>query len=67
MKAMKVVVDDDVCVASGSCVLACPNVFEQDDVGMVVLLEPSPGLPDHDDVRHAASVCPVAAIDIVEE
>ncbi|MDT7550751.1 MAG: hypothetical protein QOE84_3145 [Actinomycetota bacterium] len=64
---MKVAVDDDVCVASGSCVLACPSVFDQDDAGMVVLRVAEPAAETHADVRHAASVCPVAAIDVTEE
>lgn len=63
---MKISVDDDVCVASGSCVMASLTVFDQDDDGMVVLLNDSPGEAEWEGVRTAAAVCPVAAIEVIE-
>jgi ferredoxin len=63
---MKVVVEVDNCIASGACVLECPEVFDQDDDGLVVLRTQTPGEEYHDAVRSAAAACPAAVI-IVEE
>ena len=60
---MKVFVDQDKCVASGQCVLAAPDVFDQrDEDGIVVLLTDNPPADRADDVRQAAAVCPALAI-----
>ena len=64
---MRVIVDQDKCVASGQCVVAAAEVFDQrDEDGIVVLLNPEPPAGDADDVRHAAAVCPALAITLVE-
>jgi ferredoxin len=64
---MKVLVDQDKCVASGQCVLAAPEVFDQrDEDGVAVLLDPSPPASLDEDVHQAALVCPALAI-LVEE
>lgn len=64
---MKVVIDEEKCVAAGQCVAAAMEVFDQrDEDGVVVLLNEFP--PDELalDVREAAAVCPALAITIVE-
>jgi ferredoxin len=62
---MKVLVDQDKCVASGQCVLAAPDVFDQrDEDGVVVLLDPSPPAGLDDDVHQAAIICPALAITV---
>ena len=33
-------VDRDVCIGAGMCVMNAPEVFDQDDEGIVVVLEP---------------------------
>ncbi|WP_406452393.1 ferredoxin [Streptomyces sp. NBC_01622] len=64
---MKVVVDEDKCVAAGQCVAAAMDVFDQrDEDGIVVLLEENPPAELADDVRNAAAVCPALAIRIEE-
>ncbi|MDX3850212.1 ferredoxin [Streptomyces sp. AK02-01A] len=64
---MKVNLDQDRCVASGQCVVAAPDVFDQrDDDGIAVLLDAAPPANDADDVRHAAAVCPALAIRLEE-
>jgi ferredoxin len=63
---MKVKIDQDLCIASGACVLACPEVFQQDDDGLVVLLREEPEPPLHDAVREAMAACPAAVIEIEE-
>lgn len=64
---MRVTVDQDRCVASGQCVMAAAEVFDQrDEDGVVVLLGTEPPVERADDVRHAAAVCPAAAIHVEE-
>ncbi|WP_416957277.1 ferredoxin [Streptomyces sp. Agncl-13] len=64
---MKVVVDEDKCVAAGQCVSAAADVFDQrEEDGIVVLLEESPPADVADDVRTAAAMCPALAIRIQE-
>ncbi|UED87611.1 ferredoxin [Streptomyces profundus] len=64
---MKVSLDQDRCVASGQCVVAAPEVFDQrDEDGIAVLITATPGTSDEEDVRHATAVCPALAIHIVE-
>jgi ferredoxin len=62
---MKVTVDQDKCIASGQCVLAVPDVFDQrEEDGIVVLLNPSPDSALAEDVKQAASLCPGRAITV---
>lgn len=63
---MKVELETDKCVASGQCVVAAMQVFDQDDDGIAVLLEEQVGAELVDDVREAVAVCPAAAIRLVE-
>ncbi|WP_280490105.1 ferredoxin [Nocardia carnea] len=64
---MKVVIDEDKCVAAGQCVAAAHQVFDQrEEDGIVVLLDENPPAELADDVRQAASVCPALAITIEE-
>ena len=52
----------DRCIASGACVLAAPDVFDQDDDGIVVVLVPEPG-PDLAEVTEdAVRACPAAVL-----
>jgi ferredoxin len=62
---MKVAVDTDKCIASGQCVLAAPEVFDQrDEDGLAVLLNPSPPAELAVDVKQAATLCPAVAITV---
>ncbi|MEU9456171.1 ferredoxin [Streptomyces sp. NPDC048277] len=64
---MKVVVDEEKCVAAGQCVAAAADVFDQrEDDGIVVLLIENPPAELADEVRNAAAVCPALAIRIEE-
>ncbi|CAM5289026.1 ferredoxin [Streptomyces aurantiogriseus] len=64
---MKVELEADKCVASGQCVVAAMQVFDQDDDGIAILLEEQVGPGLVDDVREAVAVCPAAAIRLVEQ
>lgn len=63
---MRVTVDLSRCQGYGNCVSASPSVFDLDESGLakVLVAEPAPEL--HDSVRTAASMCPVAAVEIDE-
>ncbi|WP_336208073.1 ferredoxin [Nonomuraea sp. LPB2021202275-12-8] len=64
---MKVTVDEVKCCGAGQCVLIAPEVFDQnEDDGIVILLEPEPGEDQHAAVRESAAVCPAAAIVLSE-
>ena len=64
---MKIIVDQDKCVASGQCVTAAADVFDQsDEDGIVVLLTDNPPESLQTDVHQAAAVCPALAI-IIED
>ena len=54
--------DRDVCIGAGLCVLTAGAVFDQDDDGIVVVLEETP--EDVDAVRQAVTNCPSGALSI---
>jgi ferredoxin len=64
---MKVELEADKCVASGQCVLAAMEVFDQDGDGIAILLDERPAAEHLDDVKEAIAVCPAAAIRLVEQ
>ncbi|MER6187535.1 ferredoxin [Streptomyces sp. NPDC001652] len=64
---MKVELEADKCVASGQCVLAAMDVFDQDDDGIAILLAEEVGDELVDDVKEAVAVCPAAAIRLVRQ
>ena len=59
---MHIMVDQDRCIASGACVLAAPNVFAQDDEGIVVVMRNPPGPELEEKARAAIQACPAAVI-----
>lgn len=64
---MKVTVDTNKCVASGQCVLAAAEVFDQDENdGVVILLNEDPEPDQYDAVRLAAQMCPASVISVTE-
>ncbi|MFI6741021.1 ferredoxin [Nonomuraea sp. NPDC050451] len=65
---MKIIVDEAKCCGAGQCVLIAPDVFDQnEDDGIVILLEAEPAADQHAAVREAAAVCPAAAIQVDED
>jgi ferredoxin len=64
---MRVLVDVNKCIGAGQCVRAAATVFAQnDDDGLVVLLNEQPSDDLLAQVKNAARLCPARAI-VVEE
>jgi ferredoxin len=61
---MNVTVDRNRCMGSGACVFECPEVFAQDDSGVVILLTQRPDEGLRDAVQAAADACPVECISV---
>jgi ferredoxin len=58
-------VDRDLCIGSADCVATAPAVFELDEEGKAVVIDPD-GAPA-DEVLEAARNCPVTAIFVIGE
>jgi ferredoxin len=54
------------CIASGNCTLVAPDLFGQDDKGVVVARMTHPSAAQLAHARSAAAACPVAAIELIE-
>jgi ferredoxin len=59
---MRISVDTSVCVGAGQCAMVADELFDQDDDGIVMLLDAEPEPPHHDGARRAESLCPSRAI-----
>ncbi|MDQ0726735.1 ferredoxin [Microbacterium sp. W4I20] len=59
---MSITVQTGACVGAGQCALVAPDVFDQDDDGIVLLLEPNPEGSDLIDATRAVRLCPARAI-----
>ncbi len=64
---MRVYVDRDKCVASGTCALSAPEIFEQDEDGVAVVVMESPSADQVTAAQSAAHACPAAAIRLEDE
>ncbi|CAB4952749.1 MAG: ferredoxin [Actinobacteria bacterium] len=65
---MKITIEGDACICSGSCVLECPEVFGQDPVeGTVVVLNDTPSNDLLDRVLAAENNCPAQVIIVIVE
>lgn len=63
---MRVTADRTVCVGAGMCALTAPEVFDQDDEGLVTVLVSEPGEEDREAVRDAGALCPSGAVRVSE-
>lgn len=63
---MRVTADRDVCVGAGLCAMTAPEVFDQDDDGIVTVLDARPGGEAGAAAREAGSLCPSGAVRVVE-
>jgi ferredoxin len=62
--AIQITVNTPACIGAGQCVMAAEDLFDQDDDGIVVLLDASPDDAHEAGARRAASLCPARAIKI---
>lgn len=63
---MRVTADRDVCVGAGLCALTAPEVFDQDEDGVVTVLATEPGDGARGAAREAGALCPSGAVRVVE-
>jgi len=69
---VKVVIDQDVCIACGQCYALCPEVFQDDGTGTAELVEDFQGdevfegdvSDDIDCTEDGEEACPVDAIEV---
>ncbi len=59
--AKKVVIDTEECVACGTCVEICPEVFELEEGAEAVTIIKETGGPE-DSIQEAIDTCPVQCI-----
>lgn len=59
---VRVTVDPDLCIGSGTCVHLAPGSFDLDDDGVASPIEPP--LASEEDLLRAARSCPTAAINV---
>ncbi|MFF2807189.1 ferredoxin [Streptomyces sp. NPDC058000] len=64
---MRVSADRTVCVGAGLCALTAPGVFDQDDDGIVTVLETDPAADARAAAREAGHLCPSGAVRVVED
>lgn len=63
---MQITVNTPSCVGAGQCVMTSDELFDQDDDGIVILLEEHPDSAHEALARRAVSLCPARAIKILE-
>ncbi|MFD7919976.1 ferredoxin [Streptomyces sp. NPDC059740] len=63
---MRVTADREVCVGAGLCALTAPQVFDQDDEGLVTVLAAEPGDEARAAAREAGTLCPSGALRVTE-
>lgn len=59
---MEIEIDQDLCIASGACVLAAPELFDQDEDGIVIVKQSTVPPELQEKAREAARACPAAVI-----
>ena len=59
---IKVEIDRARCAGHGRCYVFAPEVFEPDDEGFAVTLDPAPAAREHDAVTKAQRNCPEQAV-----
>ena len=59
---MKITADRDVCIGAGMCVMSAPEVFDQDDEGVVVVLSAEVPAEHGTAAARAVEGCPSGAL-----
>ncbi len=56
---MRIIINREKCIGAGNCVMSAPAVFTQDDdEGLVIVLDPNPSDDLADAVAEAMELCP---------
>jgi ferredoxin len=63
---MRVTADRTVCIGAGLCALTAPDVFDQDDDGLVKVLTANPDGGNETAAREAGNICPSGAVQIID-
>lgn len=63
---LRVTANAETCAVSSLCVYRLPGVFDQDEDGLVVVLDETPDASLHEEVRRAARGCPTKSIRVSE-
>ncbi len=63
--ALEISIDREVCMGSGNCSFWAPGVFDLDDDGVAIVIDPD-GAPE-DKIVLAAQGCPTQAISLVKD
>jgi len=64
---MKPMVDQNLCIGCGTCINACPQVFEINAEGKAEIRQDAPDCNEAGCCEVARDSCPVGAIALVEE
>jgi ferredoxin len=64
---MKIEADRDVCIGAGMCVMTAEEVFDQDDDGIVVVLEVEVPAEHADAAARAVASCPSGALRRIDD
>ncbi|MGI5351676.1 ferredoxin [Streptomyces sp. CA-250714] len=64
---LRVTANSDTCAVSSLCVYRLPGVFDQDEDGLVLVLDETPPGELHEEVRRAARGCPTKSIRVTED
>ena len=66
MVSAQIVAKRETCIGAGQCVFADPDAFDQDDNGLVVVLQADPTSPDAlARAKEAVNVCPSRSITLL--
>jgi len=58
--------DTALCIGAGQCALVAGDLFDQDDDGIVMVVNEHPAEAQHMAARRAASLCPARAITLTD-
>ena len=63
---VRISVETDRCVGAGQCVLAAPDIFDQDDFGIVQVLAEPGDAESLEAAEQASLVCPSQSITLTD-
>ncbi|WP_416967580.1 ferredoxin [Streptomyces sp. 4F14] len=64
---MRITATPSTCAVSSLCVYRLPTVFDQDEEGLVLILDDHPAPDLHEEVHRAVRACPTNSIKVIED